>query len=107
MLEYLPFRLAAFNDPDCGKPICAGESGIPKSTSNIEQALGNFAELGLTLLGLFAVITIIWAGVQFASSGGNPQKTKQAREAIIYALIGIAFAVGAYGIVQLITTRIG
>ncbi len=94
-------------DPRCGKAICADDTNIPTSTPTIGDAFEKFAAFGLSLLGIIAVLVLVIAGIQFVTSGGNPSKTKQAREAILYALIGIAFAVGAYGIVMLITTRIG
>lgn len=106
MWDKISLFIADLND-SCGKPICASNTGIPTSTNDIGQAFVNFSKLGLTLLGLFAVLALVIAGLQYVTSAGNPQKTKQAREAIVYALVGIAFAVGAYGIVMIITANIG
>lgn len=59
----------------------------------------------ITLLaGGLAVLYLIWAGVQYITSAGNPEKAKAARQAIINAIIGIVIITTAYAIIRFATT---
>jgi uncharacterized membrane protein (DUF373 family) len=82
--------------------INASKSGIPTSTSNLSSAVSNFTNLGLFLLGALSVIFMVVGGLQYIFSGGNPQRTSQARETILYAAIGLVIASAAYAIVTFI-----
>lgn len=52
--------------------------------------------------GAIAVLIIVIAGLQFVVSQGDPQRTAKARNAIIYAMIGLAICVSAFSIVRYI-----
>lgn len=109
MLHLLPFRLADFmvTCPDGTKAaVCAGSSNIPNSTDSLPHALAHFTNLGLLLVGGLSVIFVVVGGLQYVLSAGNPQKTKQARETILYAVIGIVIASAAYAIVTFLAGRI-
>ena len=54
-----------------------------------------------------AVVFIIYAGFLYLTSGGDEEKTKAAKNYIIYAVIGIAIALLARGIVLLAKNFIG
>lgn len=53
-----------------------------------------------------AMIVIIIAGIQFILSQGEPEKTKKARWAIIYAAIGLGLCALSFSIVQLVLERL-
>lgn len=54
-----------------------------------------------------AVVFIIYAGFLYLTSGGDDEKTKAAKNYIVYAVIGIAIALLARGIVLLAKNFIG
>lgn len=56
----------------------------------------------LVLAGIAAVIVIIVAGIQMATSQGDPGKVAKAKNAILYAIIGLVVAVGAFMIVNFV-----
>lgn len=58
------------------------------------------------VLGIAAVIVIIIAGMRFVLSGGDGSSVAGARRAVMYALVGVAVAASAQGIVSLILTRL-
>lgn len=59
------------------------------------------------LAGALAILYIlIFGALRFIVSGGNPNDTKQARDSIIYGLIGVAVIVTSYMIVQFIVGRL-
>lgn len=55
-----------------------------------------------TALLIFAALTLIIAGFDFATAGGDSEKVKKAREKVLYAVIGIVVAFLAKGIVLFI-----
>lgn len=69
-------------------------------------ALG-LLDIGLRLAGILAVAYIIYGGIQYVISQGEPDKTKKAQETIINALIGVVLAMLATVIVQFIGNEIG
>ena len=58
------------------------------------------------VIGVVAVIIIVIAGIKFMTSQGDPSKINTARNQIIYALIGIAVAAVAQGLVALVLKRL-
>ena len=70
----------------------------------------NFFKTSLTLfsqlIGAVSVLVLAVAGLRYIMSFGDPQKTAQAKDAIIYASIGIAVSLAAYSIVAFVLNRI-
>jgi len=58
------------------------------------------------LIGGLAVLYLLFYGYKYISSGGNPDKTKEARGGLINAVIGIIVVVAAYSIIRF-SARIG
>lgn len=48
---------------------------------------------GLSIIGGVAVISIIYGGYLMLTSSGNPKQVKQGKNYIVYAIIGLLFAV--------------
>lgn len=58
-----------------------------------------------TWAGIVCVLAIIIAGIFYTTSTANPSHTKRAREAIIYAVVGLLVIIMAFGITQFILGR--
>lgn len=56
----------------------------------------------LTAVGVVCVIFIIFGGVRYATSGGDAEKVKKAKNTLLYALIGLAVALLANVIMSLV-----
>jgi len=54
-----------------------------------------------------AAIMLIWAGFTYVTSAGNAEKMKTALNSVIYALIGVAIAVLAKGLIFMICGFVG
>src|SRR5436190_12915694 len=70
-----------------------GESlGIAKGTdlTALGVYLMGIVNIFLALIGVVAVIFIIYAGVQLLTSSGDEKKAETAKHTIIYAVIGLA-----------------
>ncbi len=83
-----------------------GETGLPDSTQNVSDALGNIVELLVYIIGALAIIFIIVGGLQIVTAAGSPTRVKQGRETIIYAIVGLVVAIAAYAAVTFIGTRL-
>jgi len=79
--------------------IPAKSIGVPTSTATVGQGITNIVQIIMTVVGMLAIVFILVSGVQMAASGGNPKRFAQARETLLYAVVGLAVAIGAYAIV--------
>jgi hypothetical protein len=57
------------------------------------------------VVGAFAVVVIILAGYTFLMSAGDPAKVTKARNAILYAVIGLIVVIFAFVITQFVIGR--
>jgi hypothetical protein len=64
-------------------------------------------DMALRVAGLVAVAFVIWGGIQYVISQGDPSKTKDAQQTIINALVGLAIALTATALVSFIGNRLG
>lgn len=73
--------------------------------SSTSGGLGGTNEIQLVLqivfgiVGALALLFITISGLRYIISNGDPQKIKQAKEGIIYALVGLTIALTAEAIV--------
>lgn len=59
------------------------------------------------VVGIAAVIGIIVAGIKYLTSASNPQEANNARELVIYAVIGLMLATIAQVLVRTVLFKIG
>ena len=88
-------------------------SALTQSKNKIKDATGDTvtgeAKINLTVkdiittliwaVGIIAVIVVIYGGILYTTSAGDPGKTKKAKDTIMYGLIGLVIALLAYTIV--------
>lgn len=79
-----------------GKNPLYGPDGVITSIANILSII----------IGIAAVIGIIVAAIKMITNGNNPQEVSQARDLIVYAVIGLILAAAAQGLVRLVLQRI-
>lgn len=82
--------------------FCA-HSGSGSDTSTIQ--IKNLINLLMFALGAIGVIVIIIGGLKYVTSDGDAGKIKQAKDTILYAVIGIVVALMAGAIVQFIVQQ--
>ena len=78
-------------------PSC-GDTGVNKAISTAVNILS-------LIVGAAAIIAIISSGFKYITSGGDASKVGNAKNTLIYALIGIVLAVLAQFIVRLVITQ--
>ena len=75
----------------------------PLSNVNSIGALVNkFVEILSYILIIFAVLMIVYTGLQFILARGNPEKMKEEGKRLGYILIGVALVIGARILVMVV-----
>jgi TRAP-type C4-dicarboxylate transport system permease small subunit len=69
---------------------------IPQLDSN--TVLSNALNTFYVATGIVAVIVIIIAGYMYVTSNGDPSSTTKAKNAILYAVIGLVVVISAFAI---------
>lgn len=96
---------------DSGNIVYIDECAItgPKNAEgnfDLTRAIGPIilavTEIILRVGAYLAVAVIIWAGIQYQISQGEPERTKNARTTIINAIVGLVIAIFATAIVNLV-----
>lgn len=60
----------------------------------------------LAVVGVIAVIMIIFGGIQYSTSAGDSGKVKKAKDTILYGIIGLVIALLAFAIVNFVLDSI-
>ena len=61
----------------------------------------------LRVAGIAAVVYVIYGGIQYVTSQGNPDATAKAQSTIVNALIGLVLAVTAVAFVSFLGSKFG
>ena len=86
---------------DATRGVCMN---APTDVMGVLTKIGNWL---FAILLVVAVIYIILAAFDFVTAGGDPEKVKTARNNVLYAMIGIAVAFLAKGLVVLVRMIVG
>lgn len=81
------------------------EGGIDMGQVVILVALA-LVDILLRLAGTVAFVLIVYSGFKFVLSQGNPEKEKQARDAVVNALIGLVISIIAVAAVTFIGNQL-
>jgi ABC-type Fe3+ transport system permease subunit len=107
----------------CGNPSFFGLPTWYKYLQKSKDSLGNckivivhindywliglgVIDILLRLIGLISVGFVIYGGIKYIISQGEPDNTRQAQHTIINALIGLALALVASGLVAFVANRL-
>lgn len=85
--------------------ITPSEIGLNNPATDPNKVLANTLSTVYIWAGIICVIVIIIAGIFYSISSGNPSQTTRAREAIIYAVVGLVFIMMAFVITQFVLGR--
>ncbi len=86
-------------------------SSIPSALASADQAQDRLLKLGINWLfivaGVLAVIYVLWSGIQYITSQGDPSRVSAAKQRLLYAIIGLVVVIGAYVIVNTVLGVLG
>ncbi len=86
-----------------GKQIC----GAKDDGKGFNKLMQNIINTTLFVLGVVAVIMIIFGGIRYTTSNGDASSVKAAKDTVLYAVIGLVVAIMAYAIVNFVLARLG
>lgn len=90
-----------------GTTYCSVEKfNLLGSSSDVPLVLLAVVDDLLRLAGLIAVGYVVYGGIQYATSQGNPDQTAKAQSTIVNALIGLAIALIAVATVSFLGNRL-
>jgi uncharacterized membrane protein YidH (DUF202 family) len=84
--------------------VCKSTGADPLTTNN--GIIHKATQVISVLAGIAAVLTIVWGGIQYITSEGNPEEVSKAKKTIIYAIVGIVVIVVAQSIINFVIRRI-
>lgn len=75
--------------------------------SLIEQVFSNIISVVVGLAFIASLVMLVWAGIKYLTSGGEPKAIQAAHYTVTWALLGILFMAIAWLILQLIQVFTG
>ena len=80
---------------------------MPSNLVGDGGVINNVTNIILYALGIISVIMLIVGGVKYALSAGDAKAVTDAKNTILYALIGLVIAILAYSIVNFVLGIVG
>lgn len=82
-------------------------AGMPVELVGTDGAFSRITNTILYIVGIIAVIMLVLGGIRYILSGGDSKKVTDAKNTIMYAIIGLIIAVFSYAIVNFVIGAIG
>jgi hypothetical protein len=73
----------------------------------VEQIIGGIVNVLIWVAGIASVIVIIVSGIMYITSGGNEKSVTNAKNALLYAIIGLVISIAAFAIVNFVLKSLG
>lgn len=84
----------------------ARADGMPAELIGPDGVFTRFSNLALYIVGAIAVIMLIWGGLRYITSGGDSKKITDAKNTILYAIIGLIIAFLSFAIINFVLNAI-
>ena len=81
-------------------------AGCSGGSDDLPDIIVNILNVIIGVAGFISVIWIIIGGVNYMTSSGDPNKTKKARDTILYACIGLVICVLSFAIVNFVILNV-
>jgi hypothetical protein len=86
--------------------ISPGDIGIPDAVKNPNSALNGILNTVYAWAGILCVIIIIVGAYLYVTSNANAQRIKRAKDAIMYAAVGLIVVMMAFVITQFVIGKV-
>lgn len=77
-------------------------TGVPQSITDLYEVVCRAGNWLFTFVMVIAVITFLRGAIEYLMGGGNDQQVQNAKKLITYAVVGVAIAILARGIIYVI-----
>lgn len=100
---------------DTSSSLCSGAGGTlnggscdtpGKNLAGTGGFVGSITNTLITIAGAITVIVIVIGGIRYITSTGDATRVKQAKDTILYGVIGLVVVIMAYAIVNFVIGRI-
>jgi hypothetical protein len=81
-------------------------TNLPNVSASSNQ-LNSILNIVFSIIGALSVLFVVIGGLRYVLSDGDPKKTSEAKQTIIYAVIGLVIAALAEIIVAFVLTQAG
>lgn len=78
-------------------------TGSAVDISQLQNFIQNIINILVILAGMLATGFLVWGGIRYISSTGNPEHLDKAKHTIIYAGLGLAIAIGAFTLSNIVS----
>ncbi len=75
--------------------------GLPKAQAN-QASIDNILSIVFSITGSIALLMIVIGGLRYVLAHGDPSAVSQAKNTIIYALVGLVVSLMAFSIVTFV-----
>lgn len=94
------------DDPDVD-PALLEQAGCGKTEDDsLMKAVARGINTAISVVGIVSVVVIVFGGQRYIVSAGDASKVKQAKDMIVYAIVGLLVAGLAWGIVNFVVVSI-
>ncbi len=76
-------------------------AGLPKATADTNN-VRNILQIVFGIIGAFALLNITLSGFKYITAAGNEQKVSEAKNGIVYSVLGLMIAISAEAIVAFV-----
>lgn len=84
----------------------ARADGMPTELIGDNGVFSRITNTVLLIVGLISVIMLVYGGLRYILSGGDSKKVTDAKNTILYAIIGLIISMLAYAIVHFILNSV-
>lgn len=85
----------------------ARAEGMPTELVGDSGVFNRLTNIVLAAVGAISVVMLIYGGLRYITSGGDAKKVTDAKNTILYAIIGLVICVLSYAIVTFVLNTIG
>jgi len=86
--------------------VNAIQSEIKLGSGDVRQTAARIINVALGFLGIIAVVIVLIGGFKYMVSGGNEEKTTEAKNLIVSGIIGLAIILSAWAITSFVISRL-
>ena len=80
---------------------------MPAELIGPNGVLTNITNTILYILGIISIVMLIFGGLRYITSGGDSKKVTDAKNTILYAIVGLVIALLSFAIVNFVLNALG
>ena len=105
-LAFAQSRSAGTLTPDDLGVSAIEQSGLKLGGGDVRTTAGKIINVALSFLGIISVVIVLVGGFKYMISGGNEEKTTEAKNLIVSGIIGLAIILSAWAITRFVLSSL-